>query len=123
MSTETEAIHELYVKGRAAFDRSDFDEAQRTFEEIVHKRPHYAEVHNKLGLIHHQKGALGKAVDSFEKALAINPNYTEASLNLAVTYNELGQYDKAGGNFSRAAQIAPPGAATNQPDHQGQEEK
>ena len=68
MSSETEAIHESYVKGRAAFDRGDFDEAQRTFEEIVQKRPHYAEVHNKLGLIHHQKGALGKAVDAFEKS-------------------------------------------------------
>lgn len=108
-------IHELYLRGRACFEKGLLEEAERIFAEVLQHHPHYAEVHNKLGLILYQKGALEKAVESFTRALAINPNYTEASLNLAVTYNELGRYDQAAAVVSRAAQIAHPAPHTVDP--------
>lgn len=101
----TENLDEIYLNGRDAFDRGDFDEAENSFLEIVKHRP-YADVYNKLGLIFHGKGELGKAVSAFQKALEINPGYTEVSLNLAVTLNDMGRYAEAGEVFSKASKIA-----------------
>lgn len=100
-----ENIDELYMRGREAYDKEDFKEAERFFLEVVKARP-YADVFNKLGLIFHNKGELGKAASAFKKALEINPSYTEVSLNLAVTLNDMGRYNEAGEIFSKAAKIA-----------------
>lgn len=100
-----ENIDELYMRGREAFDKGDYTEAELCFIEVVKTRP-YADVFNKLGQIFHGKGELGKAASAFKKALEINPSYTEVSLNLAVTLNDLGRYNEAGEIFSKAAKIA-----------------
>jgi len=98
-------VDELYMHGRESFDKGDLKEAEKCFIEVVKARP-YADVYNKLGLIYHGKGELGKAANAFKKALELNPNYTEVSLNLAVTLNDMGRYTEAGEIFSRAAKIA-----------------
>jgi tetratricopeptide (TPR) repeat protein len=63
----------------------------------------YADIHNTLGLISHQKGDLPRAADCFRKALYLNPHYTEAALNLTVTLNDLGAYDEARQVMSKSA--------------------
>jgi len=100
-----ENLDEIYLNGRDAFDKGEMDEAEKCFLEVVKHRP-YADVYNKLGLIFHGKGELGKAVSSFQKALEINPSYTEVSLNLAVTLNDMGRYNEASEVFSKASKIA-----------------
>ena len=100
-----ESVEEIYMRGREAYDRGDFTEAEKCFSEAVKSRP-YADVFNKLGLIYHGKGELGKAAAAFRRALDLNPGYTEVSLNLAVTLNDMGRYQEAGEIFSRAAKIA-----------------
>jgi len=101
----TENLDEIYLAGRDAFEKGDFDEAEKRFLEVVKQKP-YADVYNKLGLIFHGKGELGKAVSAFQKALEINPGYTEVSLNLAVTLNDLGRYNEASDVFAKASKIA-----------------
>jgi len=101
----TENIDDLYTRGREAFERNDYAEAEKCLAEVVKARP-YADVYNKLGLIFHSKGELGKAAAAFRKALEQNPNYTEVSLNLAVTLNDMGKYNEANEVFSKAAKIA-----------------
>ncbi|MGA2192721.1 MAG: tetratricopeptide repeat protein [Nitrospirota bacterium] len=100
-----EKVDELYMRGRDAYEGGDFALAERCFTEVVQKSP-YADVYNKLGLIYHGKGELGKAVAAFRKALELNPGYTEVSLNLAVTLNDMGKYNEAGEVFGKAAKIA-----------------
>ena len=100
-----ESVDEIYMRGREAFERGDFAEAEKCFSEVIKSRP-YADLFNKLGLIYHGKGELGKAAASFRKALELNPGYTEVSLNLAVTLNDMGKYQEAGEIFNRAAKIA-----------------
>ncbi len=100
-----ESVEEIYMRGRDAFERGDFAEAEKCFSEVVKSRP-YADLYNKLGLIYHGKGELGKAASAFGKALELNPGYTEVSLNLAVTLNDMGKYQEAGEIFNRAAKIA-----------------
>ena len=101
----TENVDELYMRGREAYDKGDFAGAEGCFLEVIKSRP-YADVYNKLGLIYHGKGELGKAVGAFKKAIELNPGYTESSLNLAVTLNDMGRYDEANEVFGNAAKMA-----------------
>ncbi len=108
-------LQELYDLGKRLFDEGKLGEAEPVLREVIEMNPRYADVHNKLGVIHNLKGDMTKAAEHFEKALELNPRYTEASLNLAVTYNDLGEYKKAQEVFAVAAQIAHPDPKTIDP--------
>jgi len=99
----TPKLDDLYKQGMEAFDKRDYDKAERCFFEILGANPHFADIQNKMGIIYNQTNRLEFAAKAFEAALVINPGYTEASLNLAITYSDLGQYDKAREVFERAA--------------------
>lgn len=88
-------VHEAYLRARQCFQQGEYGEAERLLQDVVRARPRYADVHNLLGLLYFQRGALEQAAASFRRALDVNPAYTEASLNLAVTLNELGRYEQA----------------------------
>jgi len=90
-----EELRVHYLLGREAFQKNDYQEAERQLAAFVQTVSHFADVWHMLGVIYHEQGKFNRAVECFEKALAINPKYTEALLSLAVTYNDLGQYDKA----------------------------
>ncbi len=87
----------LLQRGREHYERREYAEAERCFREVLQRAEdlRYADVHNMLGVILHDRGAFDEARAHFEEALQINPNYTEAALNLAVTLNDLGDYDDA----------------------------
>lgn len=87
---------------RRSFAAKDFDRAEPILLRVVEDHPHFADVHNMLGVIHHEQGDYGRAQEDFERALKINPRYTDAALNLAVLCNDTGQYDHAQAMYDRA---------------------
>lgn len=99
------AVHDIYIRGRQHFNHDEYSEARRCFEMVLEHEPRLAEVHSKLGIIHHADGKFQKASDSFRKALEINPNYTEAALNLVISLNESGHFDEAEEAFKKAATV------------------
>ncbi len=84
-------------RGREHYERREFDEARRCLREVLDRAEGlgYADVHNMLGVIAHDRAHFEEARAHFEEALQINPHYTEAALNLAVTLNDLGAYEEA----------------------------
>ncbi len=69
-----------------------FQKAEDLLMEVVETNANFADVFNLLGLIAHQDGRFGEAVNHLKKALAINSRYTEAMLNLSILYNDMGEY-------------------------------
>jgi tetratricopeptide (TPR) repeat protein len=96
-------LEELYKQGTEAFERKDFENAERFLQLILDRNPSFADIQNKIGIIYNQTNRLDLAAKAFEKALKLNPGYTEASLNLAITYSDLGMYEKAREVFERAS--------------------
>lgn len=111
-----EVLRMQYSLGREAFQRNDYQEAEKQLSAFVESVGHFADVWNMLGVIYHEQGKFHRAVECFEKALAINPHYTEALLSLAVTYNDLGQYDKAQSLYAQAKQSEAAAPAAELPD-------
>lgn len=86
---------EIYDRGVELFERGLYSEAEGLLREVARRKPNYADILNKLGVIANLSGRLEEAASFFERAVAINPAYTEAVLNLTITYNEMGQTEKA----------------------------
>lgn len=81
--------------GRELYEKRDYDKAEPYLAKVIEGGNRFADIHNMMGVIHHDRGRLEEARDAFKRALELNANYTEAALNLAVTYNDLGQYELA----------------------------
>jgi len=90
-----ERTKELLRLGRDAYRKKEYSRAESVLTQVLEKHEAFADVHNMLGVIYHDRGLFSKAQGHFEQALQINPGYTEAALNLAVTYNDLGRYEDA----------------------------
>lgn len=93
---------QLLALGREHYEKREFDKAEHYLVQVIEEGVSYADVHNMVGVVRHDRGAFEDAMKAFEAALAINPTYTEALLNLSVTYNDLGRYDQAKETYKRA---------------------
>src|SRR5512138_465987 len=87
---------------RRCFSVKQYDRAEPVLLRLVEEHPNFADVHNMLGVIHHEQGDYQRAQQDFERALRINPRYTDAALNLAVLCNDTGQYEVAQQLYDRA---------------------
>lgn len=89
-------LKSLLVLGKEHYERREFDRAEQAFHEVLALGgDHFADVHNMLAFILHERGDLKGAERHFKRAVEINPRYIEAHLNLAVTYSDLGKYEDA----------------------------
>jgi len=98
-------LDELYDQGMSAFDRGDFETAERVFLEILKINPRFADIQNKMGIIYNRSNRIQLAISAFEKAIELNPGYTEASLNLAITYSDVGKYERSREVFEKASRF------------------
>jgi tetratricopeptide (TPR) repeat protein len=90
-----EHLKDLLTMGREHYARREYDLAEQVLGQVLERTDKYADVHNMMGVILHDRGDLLAAEACFERALAQNPHYTEALMNLAVTRNDLGKYEAA----------------------------
>lgn len=104
---------ELYVLGTDAFERGDYERAERLLGQFLATGAPFADVLNRLGLAAHYRSDFKTALDRFGEALALNPAYNEAALNLAATLMDLGRYDEAARVYGRARPGGP--AAQHEP--------
>lgn len=112
----TPEAHDLYVRGIRHYENGFFSEAENIFMRLLAVNPGFADIHNKLGLILHQRGDSSGAISHFESAVTINPAYTEAALNLAVVLSETGNAERAGDVMRRSAQASSGGRASGSVD-------
>ena len=90
-----EQLKQAIALGREHYEKREYDKAERHLRKVIASGLAFADIHNMIGVISHDRGKLDEARDAFKRALEINPRYTEAALNLAVTYNDLGDYELA----------------------------
>jgi tetratricopeptide (TPR) repeat protein len=103
-----ERLKETLRLAREHYERREFDKAEPLLRGIVGQVEKFADVHNMLGVMAHERRDYNEAEVCFNRALELNPNYTEASLNLAVTYNDLGRFDMARAIHERATNAQRP---------------
>jgi len=94
-------------RGLSCYQKGDYNEAIKQFQEALKLNPGKAEIHYNLGLTYQAKGLLNEAVEEYRKALEINPEDAETHNNLGVVYYNQGSYRKAIEEFKLALSINP----------------
>lgn len=98
-------VRQLIHRGRAAFERNDYEAALADFQEVLEHSPHFADIRHLVGLCYSLTGRPEQALEEFDRAIALNAHYIEAHLNRAITLNELGRFEEAGEAFDYAGRL------------------
>jgi tetratricopeptide (TPR) repeat protein len=69
--------------------------------------PHYARVHERLGVCHGKMGQLDKAIESCRKSVSLDPFHSYARFHLGFAYQLKGDTEKADEQYRIAVQLAP----------------
>jgi len=91
-----------YLEGNRRAQAGELEQAVRSFEEAIRRKPDHATAHGNLGVVLAQMRRLRQAVASFHRALEIKPAFGDAYGNLGLAYFELGEFEKAVPQFQRA---------------------
>jgi len=94
-------------RGLSCYQKGDYNEAIKQFQEALKLNPGKAEIHYNLGLTYQAKGLLNEAVEEYRKALEVNPEDAETHNNLGIVYYNQGSYRKAIEEFKLALSINP----------------
>lgn len=95
--------------GNVYLDLERPDEAREPLKRALRLRP-TALVHNSLGTLHFDKGALDLARHHFESAIRLEPRYDAAYVNLGHVYLRGGERQRALEMFREAARVNPANA-------------
>lgn len=99
-------LKSLIAQGKEFYAKRDFDKAEPMLTEALeHGGETFADVHNMLAFIKHDRGDRAGAEHHFRLAVEINPNYMEALINLAVVCGELGKYEEAHRLYNRVREL------------------
>ncbi len=93
------------IAGFHHYKAGDYDLAMRCYKRSIEINPHFAIVHNNLGVLLLKTSKLKLAEKHFRKACTLDPSYVKAILNLAVTNYRLGKKAKAKKLFSKAESL------------------
>lgn len=105
MNPTNRQVQQRIAQGANAWDREDFGEALRVFDEVLELRQSFPDVHNKRGLCLALLGRMDEALAAFDRAIELAPTYAEAHLNRGIVLNDLGRTGEARDALEQAGRI------------------
>jgi tetratricopeptide (TPR) repeat protein len=99
-------LHWKYAEFLSEMD-PDPAAAFQYYRQVERMVPHYAQVHERLGVCQGKLGQLDRAVESCEKSVALDPFRSYARFHLGYAYQLEGNTDKAGQQYRIAVGLEP----------------
>lgn len=96
-----------YNIGWAYYNKGDFAQAERYYQEALDFEPDFARALWGMGLVSLTSGKTREAIGYLEKAVQKEPQFARAHLDLGEAYLRNGQKDKALKAFQRAMDLSP----------------
>jgi tetratricopeptide (TPR) repeat protein len=101
------AIDRLFALGLAQMNASEFDAALKTFDEIVRRKPAFAEGWNKRATIQFLLGRFEASLQDCDEVLKRNPQHFGALAGAGQIHLQLGDTRRALEFFRRALDVNP----------------
>ena len=92
-----------YAKGKAAFDREDWQRVIDHMARAIEERPWHDDAHNLMGFAYRKLGDYDRALKEYDRALALNPHHRGALEYLGEAYLELDRPELAEEMLDRLA--------------------
>jgi len=101
------AIDKLFARGVQQMQGSDYDDALTTFNEIVARKPEFAEGWNKRATLYFLLGQNEKSLKDCDEVFRRNPNHFGALSGAGQIHLQLGHPEQALEFFKRALKVNP----------------
>jgi tetratricopeptide (TPR) repeat protein len=101
------AIDKLFARGVEHMQRQAFDEALKVFDQIVQRKPAFAEGWNKRATVYFLLGEDEKSLRDCDEVLKRNPRHFGALAGAGQIHLRLGHLDQALEFFQRALTVNP----------------
>jgi tetratricopeptide (TPR) repeat protein len=101
------AVENLYARAQQAQRGGDYRAAAEIYQAILNLKPHFAEVHANLGLMHHLLGEYAAAISSFQAALREKPLLFVPNLFLGLDLLQVQKPHEAVPYLERAHELNP----------------
>ena len=88
-------VSELIQKGNMLFNKSKYEEAIQSYDQVLMIDPRSIDSLNGKGLAFNNLGRYEEAIIWFDKAIKIDPNFVDALYNKGGALGELGKYQEA----------------------------
>ncbi len=79
--------------------------AEQLYRQVTEAQPQHADAHHLLGVLAHQRGRYGEAVDSIRTALSLNPCGAVYHSNLGMAYAAQGMLAEATDSYRQALRL------------------
>ena len=100
-------IEKLFDKGLDYFNADEYDEAIKTFNDVLTQNPDHPDAQYYVALCWANKGKLGKAISEFTKAIEKDPNDTDALIGRGEVWQNKGKVKRALADFKKALNMDP----------------
>jgi len=91
--------------GNEAYNKGDYNEALRQYQEAEKGRPESPEAHYNLGNAYYKKGEFEKALGEYRQAARLDPEMADAYYNAGDSFFRMKMYDNALRSYDRAKGI------------------
>jgi tetratricopeptide (TPR) repeat protein len=100
-------IETVFDIGLSHFNNDEYDEAIKTFSEVLTKNPSHPDAQYYKALSWANKGKSGKAISEFTKAIEKDPNDTDALIGRGEVWQSKGKHKRALADFKKALSMDP----------------
>jgi tetratricopeptide (TPR) repeat protein len=100
-------VSELIQKSNMLFNKSKYEEALQSYDQVLVMDPRSIDALNGKGLAFNNLGRYEEAITWFDKAIKIDPTFIHTLNNKGVTLANLGRYEEAITWFDKAIKIDP----------------
>ena len=100
-------IEKLFDKGLNQFNADEYDEAIKTFRDVLTKDPDHPDAQYYIALSWANKGKPGNAISEFTKAIENDPNDADAWIGRGEVWQSKGKVKRALADFKKALSMDP----------------
>jgi tetratricopeptide (TPR) repeat protein len=98
---------EIYKRAQKQYEKREFDEAIKLFNQVVKLDPTYVEAYVSRGMAWNEKGEYDKAIKDFTAGMQVDAKFVPAYINRGISWMEKSELDKALKDLDAAVKLDP----------------
>jgi tetratricopeptide (TPR) repeat protein len=100
-----QTLEDLFSEGNSLYRQGKYDEAIKTYDEVIRLDPNLEEAWNNKGVALDDQGKYDEAIKAYDEAIRLDPNLEEAWNNKGNALEVVGKTTEANAAFVKAKEL------------------